>query len=82
MVSVRTVQHSINLEFLCTYKSLKMFLYTLFKKKWNLQIFIYKKLCMKLYLNDEKAHVDPCSHHDIFWGLKALCDMLKYDGTI
>ena len=29
MVSVSTVQPSINLEFLCTYKNLKMSLYTL-----------------------------------------------------
>ena len=32
MVSVSTVQPSINLEFLCTYKNLRMSLYTLFKK--------------------------------------------------
>ena len=42
MVSVSTVQPSINLEFLCTYKNR------------NLQIFIYEKLSMKLQLNDEK----------------------------
>ena len=35
-------------------------------KNSNLQIFIYKKLCMKSQLNDEKTHVDPWSHHGIF----------------
>ena len=32
MVSVSTVQPSINLEFLCTYKYIKMSLYTLHEK--------------------------------------------------
>ena len=64
MVSVSAVQPSINLEFL-TYKNLKMSVYTLFKKS-NLQIFIYENLCIQLLLNDEKTHLDPCSHHDIF----------------
>ena len=29
---------------------------------------------MKLYLNNEKNHVDPWLHNDILWGLKAPCD--------
>ena len=32
---------------------------------------------MKLLLNDEKTHVDPWSHHDIFLGLKALCAIAR-----
>ena len=31
---------------------------------------------MKVYLNDDKTHVDPRPHSDILWGLKAHCDML------
>ena len=46
-VSFSTVQPSINLEFLCTYKNLKMPLYFFFLNS-NLQIFIYEKLCIKL----------------------------------
>ena len=30
---------------------------------------------MKLYLNEEKLHVDPRPLNDILWGLKALCVM-------
>ena len=59
MVSVGTVQPSINLEFLCYYKNLKMSLYTLFKKYKQSTDFHIEKLCMKLWLNDEKTHVDP-----------------------
>ena len=28
---------------------------------------------MKLYLNDDKTHVDPRPHNGILWGLKAHC---------
>ena len=28
---------------------------------------------MKVYLNDDKTHVDPRPHNDILWGLKAHC---------
>ena len=28
---------------------------------------------MKVYMNDDKTHVDPWSHKDILWGLKAHC---------
>ena len=33
-----------------------------FMKKRNLQIFINENLCMKLWLSDEKTHVDQWSH--------------------
>ena len=42
MVSVSTVQPSINLEFPCTYKNLKMSLYTLFKKLQSTDFHIWK----------------------------------------
>ena len=29
---------------------------------------------MKVYLNDDKIHVDPRPHNNILWGLKAHCD--------
>ena len=35
---------------------------------------------MKVYLNDDKTHVDPQPHNDILWGLKAHCDMLWCHG--
>ena len=28
---------------------------------------------MKVYLNDDKTHVDSRPHNDILWGLKAHC---------
>ena len=30
---------------------------------------LYEKLCMKVYLDDEKTHVDPCPHngHSVVW---------------
>ena len=30
---------------------------------------LYEKLCMKVYLDDEKTHVDPCPHngHSVGW---------------
>ena len=31
---------------------------------------------MKVYLNDDKTHVDSQPHNDILWGLKAQCDNL------
>ena len=31
---------------------------------------------MKIYLNDDKTHVDPQPHNDILWGLKAYCGKL------
>ena len=53
MVSVSTVQPSINLEFPCTYKNLKC-LCILYSKI----AIIHEKLCMKF--------IDPWSYHDIF----------------
>ena len=26
---------------------------------------LYENLCMKIYLDDEKTHVDPCPHNGI-----------------
>ena len=30
---------------------------------------MYENLCMKVYLDDEKTHVDPCPHngHSVGW---------------
>ena len=32
---------------------------------------------MKVYLNDEKTHIDPRLQNDILWGLIALCVKVK-----
>ena len=39
-------------------------LYTLHKNEKE-RVILYENLCMKLYLNDEKTHVDPCPHNGI-----------------
>jgi hypothetical protein len=33
---------------------------------------------MKVYLNDEKTHVDPWFHNNILLVLKALCDKIGF----
>jgi hypothetical protein len=43
----------------------------------NTAIF-YEKLCMKLYLSDEKIHVDPCPHNGILLGLKDYWAILNF----
>ena len=72
MVSASTVQPSINLEFLFTYKNLKMFLYTLFLKRESTDIQIWKVM-HEIIAEWWKNYVDPWSHYDMFWGLKAHC---------
>ena len=47
-------------------------LYTLHKNEKE-RVILYENLCMKLYLNDEKTHVDPCPHNGIQLGLKDHC---------
>ena len=66
LVSVITVQPSLNLEFQYSWKNIFMSLYTLHEKKGKKKPFLYDKTCMKLlYLNDEKPHVGCWSYHDI-----------------
>ena len=63
MVSVSTVQPSINLELLCNNKNLKMSLYTLFWKTESTDFHIWKvmhKIIAERWKN-------PCRHHNIFW---------------
>ena len=45
-------------------------------KNSNLQIFIHKKLCIKLQLYDEKTCVDPWSHIDTFEGWSVLTETI------
>ena len=33
---------------------------------------------MKVYLDDDKTHVDPRPYNDILWGLKAHCNILNF----
>ena len=75
MVSVSTVQPSINIGFLCTYKDLKG-LCTLYLKNSNLQILIHEKLCKKLQLTDEKTHVHPWSHSRFIVGWTVLTETI------
>ena len=49
---------------------------TLYLKNSSLQIFIHEKLCMKLYLNDEKTCVDPWSHIATFEGWTVLTETI------
>ena len=39
-----------------------MSLYTLDEKNAKKRPILYKKYCMKLYMNDDKTHVDPRPH--------------------
>ena len=73
MVSVSTVQPSLNQEFLCTLKQ-QMSLYIL-----NIKDNIYN---MKVYLNDDNTHVDSRPHKNILWGLKAHSGMHKKGSCI
>ena len=34
---------------------------------------------MKVYLNEDKTHVDPQPYNDILWGLKAHCVISSWD---
>ena len=45
-----------------------MSLYTFHKKSGIKRLTPYEMLCMKLHLNDEKSHVDPCPHIGILLG--------------
>ena len=47
----------------------KMSLHTLLVKKERKRSILYQKLCMKVNLDDEKTHVDPCPHngHSVGW---------------
>ena len=50
-------------------------MYTLLKKPESTDFHIWKVM-HEIIVDDEKTHVDQCSHQDIFWGLKALCATL------
>ena len=38
---------------------------TLLVKPGNKRAILYENLCMKVYLDDEKTHVDQCPHYGI-----------------
>ena len=43
----------------------KMSLYTLNVKIGKKRSILYEKFCMKVYLDDEKTHVNPCPKNGI-----------------
>ena len=51
----------------------KMSLYTLYEKLERRELILYEKLCMEVYLDHEKSHVNPCPHNGIQCGLKDHC---------
>ena len=75
MVSVNTVQPSLNQEFLRTKKNFKMSLYTLNEKMQSRDLFYIKSNAWK-YIWMMKKYIDPWLLYDILWWLKVLCDKL------
>ena len=66
VVSVNTVQPSLNLKFLCTYQNL-FHVSVHFKWRHGKKIpILYKKLFMKLYMNSKKTRVGCCGVHEKF----------------
>ena len=79
IVSVSTVQPSLNQEFLC----IEIFFFKIFVHfKWKTakqRPILYENWCLKANLNDEKAFVDQWLLYDILWGLKALCEIFVFN---
>ena len=78
MVSVITVQTSLNLEFqwylILLEKTFLFFCILYILRNIKKRNIFYEKLWIKLYLNDGKIQVVCWGHNDIWWGLKNVHD--------